>query len=153
MMMLQKLYINIINPLTPISDQGWISPYNINTISSRQVMRMEKNINLGIISWSNTKFSEQYVNCMVDSKENYKFDLGVRQIDSMLLYVCSLIDLRWGQNVVRTKKWPMKSCHVSVWLTFLSHFDTFCDLFLYLPTVTWNLFNLYNKQTVYGDII
>ena len=68
-------------------------------------MRIKKNINLGIISWSNAKFSEQYMNCMVDSKENYKFDLGVRQIDSMLLYVCSLIDLRWGQNVVRTKKW------------------------------------------------
>ena len=31
---------------------------------------------------------------MVDSKEKYKFDLGVRQIDSMLPYVCSLIDLR-----------------------------------------------------------
>ena len=27
------------------------------TISSRQVMRIEKNINHGIISWSNTKFS------------------------------------------------------------------------------------------------
>ena len=40
----------------------------------------------------------------------------------------------------------MKSCHVSVWLTFLSHFDTLCDLFLYLPTVTWNLFNLYDKK-------
>ena len=26
--------------------------YNINTISSRQLMRVEKDINLGIISWS-----------------------------------------------------------------------------------------------------
>ena len=109
-------------------------------------MRIEKNINLGIISWSNTKFSEQYMNCMVDSKENYKFDLGVRQIDSMLPYVCSLIDLRWGQNVVRTKKCHMKSRHVNVWLTFLSHFDILCDPFLFLPTVTWNLFNLYDKK-------
>ena len=48
----------IFNPLTPISDQDRISPYNINTISSRQVMRIEKNINYGIISWSNTKFSK-----------------------------------------------------------------------------------------------
>ena len=45
-----------INPLTPISDQDRISPYNINTISSSQVMRIKKNINKGIISWSNTKF-------------------------------------------------------------------------------------------------
>ena len=39
-----------INPSTPTSDQDRISPYNNNTISSRQVMRIEKNINYGIIS-------------------------------------------------------------------------------------------------------
>ena len=39
-----------------MGDQHRISPYNINTISSRQVMRNKKNINDGIISWSNTKF-------------------------------------------------------------------------------------------------
>ena len=33
-----------------MSDQDRISPYNINTISTRQVMRIKKNINLGIIS-------------------------------------------------------------------------------------------------------
>ena len=41
---------NVINPSTPMSDQGIISPYIINTISSRQVMRTKKNINKGIIS-------------------------------------------------------------------------------------------------------
>ena len=34
-----------INPLTPMSDQDTISLYNINTISSRQVMRIKKNRN------------------------------------------------------------------------------------------------------------
>ena len=34
----------VFNPLTPISDQERISPYNIKTISSRQVMRIKKNI-------------------------------------------------------------------------------------------------------------
>ena len=38
------------NPLTPMSDQDRISPYNISTISSRQVMRIKKNINIGITS-------------------------------------------------------------------------------------------------------
>ena len=38
--------------------QERISPYNVNTISRRQVMRTQKNINLEIISWSNTKFSD-----------------------------------------------------------------------------------------------
>ena len=35
------------NPLTPTSDQDRISPYNINTISGRQVMRI--NINQGLL--------------------------------------------------------------------------------------------------------
>ena len=45
-------------------------------------MRIKKNINLGIISGFNTKFSEltlYYKDCMVDSQENYKFDLGVKE--------------------------------------------------------------------------
>ena len=35
--------------LLTLSDQDRISPYNVNTISSRQVMRIKKTINLGII--------------------------------------------------------------------------------------------------------
>ena len=38
-----------------MSDQDIISLYNINTKSDQQVMRI-KNINLGLISWANTKF-------------------------------------------------------------------------------------------------
>ena len=33
-----------LNPLPPMSDQDRISPYNINTISSKQVIRIKKNI-------------------------------------------------------------------------------------------------------------
>ena len=36
---------SIFNPLTLTSDQDGISPYNINTISSRQVTRIKKAIN------------------------------------------------------------------------------------------------------------
>ena len=39
---------SFLNPLTPMSDQGGISPYCINTISCRQVMRIKKNFNYGI---------------------------------------------------------------------------------------------------------
>ena len=35
----------IVNPLTPMSDQDRISPYNINTISSRQVMKLKESMN------------------------------------------------------------------------------------------------------------
>ena len=33
------------NPLTPMSDQDWISPYYFKPTSSRQVMRIKKDIN------------------------------------------------------------------------------------------------------------
>ena len=55
-----------------MSDQDRISRYDINTISSRIVMRLEKNINKEIISWLNTKFFEWNLkNCMKYSKKNY----------------------------------------------------------------------------------
>ena len=53
-----------------MSDQDRISPYNIDTISCRQVMRITTNINLGIISWSMTKFSQPM------SQELYSRQLG-----------------------------------------------------------------------------
>ena len=46
-----------LNPFNAVNDQERISPYNISTISSRQVMRIQKNINQGIISRSSTSFS------------------------------------------------------------------------------------------------
>ena len=42
--------VDVLSPFNHTSDQDRISPYNINTISSRQVMRIEKNINHGIVS-------------------------------------------------------------------------------------------------------
>ena len=57
------------NPFTPMSDQDRISPHNVNTISTRQVMRIEKILN---------SLNEHFKNCVVGSKENYKFDQGVK---------------------------------------------------------------------------
>ena len=51
--------IIILNPFIPISDLDIISPYNINSLSSRQfVKRRKKNINYGNIHWSNNNSSE-----------------------------------------------------------------------------------------------
>ena len=51
--------IVILNPFIPISDLDIISPYNINSLSSRQfVKRRKKNINYGNIHWSNNNSSE-----------------------------------------------------------------------------------------------
>ena len=55
------------------------------------------------------------------------FRYYIKQIDSMLPCVCSVIDHRRRQNVVRTS-------------LFLPHFDVICDLLLNRRTATWNLF-------------
>ena len=70
------------NPLTPMSDQDKISPYNINTISSRQVMRIERNINLGIFSWSSNNFSE---------RKSYE-----------------IYSTHWGELLIRSCEWKGK---------------------------------------------
>ena len=66
----------------------------------------------------------------------------------MLPCVCSVIDHRWRENVVRTKKWHTRR-KPSVSLMFLPHFDVFCDLLLNRRMATWNLFVSYNKETNY----
>ena len=48
-----------LNLLTPKSDQDKISPYYIDTISCRQVMRIKENIHYGITYWSHSKFSKR----------------------------------------------------------------------------------------------
>ena len=48
----------------------------------------------------------------------------------MLLCVCSVIDHRWRQNVVRTKSRTRGDSRVCHALTFLPHFDVLCDLLL-----------------------
>ena len=60
-----------LNPFTPISDQNRISPLKINTISSRQVMRIKK-ISVRIFSVDPIPNSQNYhhENCAADSEEN-----------------------------------------------------------------------------------
>ena len=55
--------------------------------------------------------------------------VSIQQLDSMLPCVCSAIDCRWRQNVVRAKTWHTKR-YPSVSLMFLPHFDVFCNLLL-----------------------
>ena len=39
---------DVLNPSTPMSDQDWISPYYFKSTSSRQLIRIKKNINEGL---------------------------------------------------------------------------------------------------------
>ena len=55
-----------------MSDQDGISPHQINTISNRQVMRIEEISVRALLVYSipNSQNSN-HKNCMADSKENY----------------------------------------------------------------------------------
>ena len=45
----RHIFENYVSPSTPMSDQNRISPYYIYTISSRQGMRIKKNIIMGLL--------------------------------------------------------------------------------------------------------
>ena len=89
----------------------------------------------------------------------------IKQIDSKLLHICSVINHRGCQNVVRTSVTHLAAPHVPlfgsyhIWTSsviyyrtvtlgctscptflFLTHFDIICDLLLNRHTATWNLF-------------
>lgn len=59
-------------------DELLISPYNINTSSSRQVMRRRKIINKGISPWSTIKFSQKFA--WQALKENLYFELWTERL-------------------------------------------------------------------------
>ena len=75
----------------------------------------------------------------------------------MLPWVCSVIDHRRRQNVVRTSVTHSAIASCATFL-FLPHFDVICDLLLNRRTATWNLFVKYitadssGPQTVLGLI-
>ena len=63
----------------------------------------------------------------------------VKQIDAILPCVCSVIDHRRHQNVVRTSLTHSIIASCATFL-FLPHFDVICDLLLNGSSATWNLF-------------
>ena len=57
-------------------DQDKIFPYNINAISSRQEMRMKKNIRGLLVDPIPNSQNQLYKSNMADSDENYYWYLG-----------------------------------------------------------------------------
>ena len=63
----------------------------------------------------------------------------------MLPCVCSVIDHRWRQNVVRTIKWHARRSRVCHWCSY--HILTSSVIYYWIRrTATWNLFVLYNNE-------
>ena len=67
----------------------------------------------------------------------------------MLPCVCSVIDHRRRQNVVRTSVTHLAIASCATFL-FLPHFDVICDLLLNRRTATWNLFVNLNCDSVFS---
>ena len=67
------------------------------------------------------------------------FRYYIKQMDSMLRCVCSVIDHRRRQNVIRASVTHSATFRVPLFL-FLPHFDVICDLLLNRRSATWNLF-------------
>ena len=68
--------------------------------------------------------------------------LNIKQIDSMLPCVCSEIDHRRRQNVVRTSVTNSATPRAPLFL-FLPHLHVMCDVLLNRRMSTWNLFVKY----------
>ena len=70
--LLKRLSVNFLNPWTPKADQDRISPYNINTISSRQVTRKKIiSIRRLFTDLKPSSPTQHHKNCFTDSRENY----------------------------------------------------------------------------------
>ena len=90
---------NFFRPSTIISDQEGICPYNINTVPSRHAMRKRKNMNKGITSWSNYKFSKltSYELYGRQWRELLKISWGLKGIK---LYEPAHLTLMWLSTIV-----------------------------------------------------
>ena len=84
---------------------------------------------------------------MLQVKMNFKLKYSslflyyIKQIDSMLLCVCLVVDLdhQRSQNVVRTSVTYLVISSCATFLL-LSHFDVICDLLLNTRMARWSLF-------------
>ena len=73
---IQSVIIRVINPLSPKSDQHEISPYYINALENRVVMRLEYMIREDVSNWYFNKFSplrllKKYRDCKWESHIQY----------------------------------------------------------------------------------
>ena len=84
----------------------------------------------------------------IKSINKKSFRYYIKQIDSMLPCVCSVIDHRWRQNVVRTKKWHTRRSRVCHWCSY--YILTSSVIYYWIRRMaTWNLFVLHNNEKLF----
>ena len=112
-------------------------------------LRITNHIGHKISTVTNAPFI-QNSNPMAFSVDSHrKFLCYIKQIDSMLPCVCTVIDHRGRQNVLRTSVTHSVIAPCTTFLL-LPHFDVICDLLLNIRTATWNLFVKLRKLLHYN---
>ena len=81
------------------------------------------------------------MNCIGDSEENCKFDVGVKGLANILhIAVCLFTNILQMTSKCGKKKRVTHRVQPRVLQIFLPHFDISCDLLLYRLLATWSLF-------------
>ena len=93
-----------------------------------------------IVGKGGTKASFRVMLKYLEIKEAIRY--YIKQIDFMLPCICSVVDHRRRQNVVRTSVTHSAIASCATFLL-LPYFDIICDLLLNRGMATWNLFVKY----------
>ena len=124
----------------PFNSHEWPrqnSPYNIHTISTKEVIRTKKNINLGIISWPNTKFSWTNIIRIVR--------FTVRRVTNLIweLKGCWHFILNWNFNIIVAPGKLLCKMHES----WHYHFKYLISMCLFYLNADWHTHssNILNK--------
>ena len=124
--------MNAFTPLSPGCDQDRISPYTISTISSRQVMRIKKNINY---RWNQFQILQTSIIWIVRQKVRRITDeilgvQGLRQILAPSLLFFETLVLKLKNSCWHWKRIPSQAKKVQPWKKVLFVFLLFsiCSL-------------------------
>ena len=82
--------------------------------------------------------------------KNFPILYNIKEINSMLPLVCSVIDHRSRPNVVRTVTLTNSATASCGTFLFISHFDVICDLLLNKRAATWNLFVKLTRKSTFA---
>ena len=136
-----------VKPLVPLRDQDPIFSHNINITGSSQVMRIKKNINWGIISWSIQNSPNWHrENLMTESEENYEQDLGSERVNLTSKFHRNILHKEVCHYTFRVSK--SLPCAKKLFFFFLNTTLTGLPLHSW-----WSLFQMHHELWLYAECL
>ena len=108
-----------VESLTPISNRDRTSPYSMNTISNRQVMRKRKiSTREMLVDLVPNSLNWHQESWMADSKENYWWDLGSERVKALHLssYMIEWNKLQLDDRSLKGEKFELNPLTPLEWL-------------------------------------